>query len=893
MNSDPRPVLDLAGTWECADDPDDLGLSERWSDPNHRFGATITVPGAWNVQGFALDPERLDRWERSRAEADQPLRDRGLLGTEPESQRQHHVHPGPIWYRRTITLPPDWSPDRTELVLDGVQRSATVWCGSEEVATVVAAVVPSAIDLTRQAAPGATLTLTMRVDARRDPVVDPWWGCRDTLDFLFLNWGGLHGPVRLVGSPATRISSVGVTTDLTAGEVRWVFDLEVDNAHPPGHCTVTLTDPETGTVMADMTVPVAITPEGSDTRPGLGSATAVMAATGLRLWSPADPFLYAARVAVSSGSIESDQRSVRVGVRELSVDDHHLMLNGLPFFARGYGDDCIFPDTIAPPHDVATYRARFELARELGFNWVRLHSWVPPEAMLEAADEVGMLVQPELPIGLTWEPPLPSTYDVVRARWRELILRYRHHPSIAVWCQGNELYDSHPLAQELYTQAKELDPGRLVIESDGTRSEDAARATLDFAVVQFAEGASIGIDGGKYDIDVATPVIAHEVGYFATLPDPGEISRFGHGIRPYWLHRTAALIADRGWEDSYPAMLDTSRALQRSCLKINTEALRDSQLTGMSHWLLHDYPACAEGIVDMFGGSKGCEPEWMRQFNADTVPLAPGLARNHVSGADLVLTPVVSCWQHPLPLRATLTASITDRSGLESDTVDLQVAELTVTEVRHRCEPIRLRLPVVDVVTHVQLQLTVAGSDLLAENQWDLWIHPEPAPSSGHPVHVAPAWTPDVLRRLRDGERVVVLDPTGAVDADRCAYRPAAWDGAGHHGLTFDPQHPALAPLRASGWCDERFYRVVEGGRIMAVEQTGADHAIIVRAIDRPDRLADRALLAEYAYGPGRLLLSGFRLDSSTIASDPGARTLLAALVDYAGSSAFSPRTTL
>ena len=61
----------------------------------------------------------------------------------------------------------------------------------------------------------------------------------------------------------------------------------------------------------------------------------------------------------------------------------------------------------------------------------------------------------------------PETKALYLKLWQEVIRRNRNHPSIVAWCMGNELYDSFEQAPEMYKLAKELDPTRPVIDSDG------------------------------------------------------------------------------------------------------------------------------------------------------------------------------------------------------------------------------------------------------------------------------------------------------------------------------------------------------------------------------------------------------------------------------------------
>jgi hypothetical protein len=125
-------------------------------------------------------------------------------------------------------------------------------------------------------------------------------------------------------------------------------------------------------------------------------------------------------------------------------------------------------------------------------------------------------------------------------QWEAVLRLNRNHPSIVAWCMGNEQYDSFDLAPEMYRAAKRLDPSRLVIDSDGCGFKHKERETLDFLVVQFGEGHSIGHGDGKYNFpaNITKPVIAHEMGYFVTLHDLKQIDLFKDGLRPYWLFQT-------------------------------------------------------------------------------------------------------------------------------------------------------------------------------------------------------------------------------------------------------------------------------------------------------------------------------------------------------------------
>src|SRR5205085_729129 len=60
--------------------------------------------------------------------------------------------------------------------------------------------------------------------------------------------------------------------------------------------------------------------------------------------------------------------------------------------------DFTFPRELLPPAEVGFWRPYLQKRKDFGFNAVRHHSTMVTESYLAAADEIGMLVQPELPI---------------------------------------------------------------------------------------------------------------------------------------------------------------------------------------------------------------------------------------------------------------------------------------------------------------------------------------------------------------------------------------------------------------------------------------------------------------------------------------------------------------
>ena len=409
-----RESVDLGGEWEFRMDPEDRGLAEKWFEEKIPFDRKIRVPGAWNAQGVAYASEsQLREYEKLR------LNGTHLLGTERESERLFIVFPGPAWYRKAIRIPPSWRGRVPWLVFEGIHRYGDVWVNGEPAGSSRSYLTPLRIELSRWAGDGGTLSVVVRVDARRDRSIDPLMGCLDTLDFLYASWGGLHRKVRLEATGRAWLEDVYARPFLRDAAVEIRAAVGGDRGRPL-RWTAAVTDPA-----------------GREVARGEGPAgeTLRLAIPAPRPWTPRSPALYTVRARLLEGEEAQDAVTVRFGMREFAVDGGRFLLNGRPVFLRGTGDDCIFPNTLAPPADREEFRRRLAAARDYGFNYIRCHSWFPPEEYLDAADELGMMVQPEFPIAYRWDlPATPEAKKRLLEQWAAAIRLHRNHPSIVAWC---------------------------------------------------------------------------------------------------------------------------------------------------------------------------------------------------------------------------------------------------------------------------------------------------------------------------------------------------------------------------------------------------------------------------------------------------------------------------
>ncbi|MDW8037546.1 MAG: glycoside hydrolase family 2 TIM barrel-domain containing protein [Thermoguttaceae bacterium] len=742
----------------------------------------------------------------------------------------------------------------------------------------------------------------VRVDGRRRPEVDPLYGCMDILGFG-APWGGIYRKVTLEATAPNWIEDVFVVPRVSEGlaEVR---------------ATIGSTGPLTDVANRLRVGASVYSPDGQlavEAKAPLtqqGDATLLARIPEAKLWSPRDPQLYTVKVTLLDGEQALDSVSVRFGMREFKVRDGQFLLNGKPFFVRGYGDACIYPNTIAPPTDPAEYRRRLKIAKDYGFTYVRHHTWVPLEEYLDVADEIGILVQPELPLDSPHSlPTTPQGKQLYLDQWEGMIKAHRNHPCIVTWSMSNEVGDKRfaELASTMYRMAKRLDPTRLVIDTDGGVDFTHLEAeTADFVSMHFGgEGVIFGYQDSLYSLDgprPRKPLIAHEMGYFVTLPDLRQIELFEGGVRPYWLYKARDVARAKGLLDKYPKWLENSYRLQALCLKTNYEAARRGPLlSGYSQWLLQDYPGCPEGILDIFYQPKALSAAEFRRFNAPTVLLAD-LPRRNFRWADTVKTSfLVSRYEDEPSSNATLCWQL--RAGPDV----LAAGKKSGLKIASACVQELMSLEFV-LPRRAQAQKLTLAAELTDENgtianEWNLWAFPDEL-LKAQPGKVcfygfellkkyypwAEQWQGDgrgktcqllvsarfdagVLGYLENGGRVLLLRPQPVFPTVQTyAFRPASWnlrrEGI-HVGTAIEEDHPALRAMPCEGWCDLQFFGLVLGSVMVDLEELPVKVSPIIRVLDLWHQMRNRAYLFEVSVGKGKLLVSGLNFSVALGGEDP------------------------
>ena len=174
--------------------------------------------------------------------------------------------------------------------------------------------------------------------------------------------------------------------------------------------------------------------------------------SGAKLWDEFSPNL--SEVTVKLGD---DQRTVRFGMRELAMCGTQFTMNGRPLFLRGTLECSVWPLTGYPPTDVAAWRRIFRIEKSYGLNFIRFHSWCPPEAAFAAADLEGIMIQAEGPKANVDAGSDPVRDAFIEAEFKRMVDTYGNHPSFCLMTLGNEYGGNERVADALGGHA---DPAR-------------------------------------------------------------------------------------------------------------------------------------------------------------------------------------------------------------------------------------------------------------------------------------------------------------------------------------------------------------------------------------------------------------------------------------------------
>lgn len=337
------------------------------------------------------------------------------------------------WYRKTFNESLTKG-CRYTLEFEGIFRDAQVWMNGIYLGRNESGYVPITFDVTEclNYELEKNNVITVRVDATQSEL----WSYEGA---------GIYRNVWLTRTAPVHIPQWGtfVTTDvkLKSRKANVKAVIEITNASNRKENVVvknSLLDVQ-GEQIAESESSLSVKPQGkSEVETGMTIEQA-------RLWSPETPVLYSLRTDIVVNNQLVDRYITRFGVRTVAFDPNEgFLLNGKRVQIQGV---CCHQDHagvgVAVPDRLNTWR--IEKLKEFGTNAYRTSHNPPTVSLLDACDSLGMLVLDEV--------RLMNSSDEALHQMKTIIRRDRNHPSVILWCLGNE----EPAIQK-------TEKGRMIVE---------------------------------------------------------------------------------------------------------------------------------------------------------------------------------------------------------------------------------------------------------------------------------------------------------------------------------------------------------------------------------------------------------------------------------------------
>ena len=861
MASFAQQSIDLAGTWKFS-----VGETANYDD-------TVTLPGSMLTNGKGNDVSVSTRWTGSLYDSSYYFNPYMAKYRVEGSMKfpffltpdKHYV--GKAWYMRTVNVPKSWKKQRVILYLERPHIETTVYVNDQEAGHQMSLSAPHQYDVTRFIKPGKQNKIAICVYNGIENVC-VGLDSHSVTDQTQGNWNGIVGRIELrtASQPIIRISH--------------------DASRRKAFITI----------------------DGESHEVSLGES--------VRWWSEADPYLYTRTVEHKGQPV-----TVTFGIRDITIKDRQIYLNGKPIWLRGTVENCCFPETGYAPMDVESWLRVLGKVKEYGLNHIRFHSYCPPEAAFVAADQLGVYLQPEGPSWPNHGVKLRRGQTIDQYLLEEskrIIDAYGHHPSFVMMAAGNEpAGDWVPYCNDWVKEMKLYDPSKIYCGASvggGWAWDDGSEYHV--------KGGARGLDWDRhapqsdddyygqiefprnYKGKVAnnSPVIAHEQGQWCAFPDFREIPQYTGAYKARNFEIFRDLLRDNGMESQAEKFLQASGRLQTLAYKYEIERnLRTKDYSGFQLLALNDYSGqgtALEGVLNVHWREKGyTDASQWREFCSPVVALAR-FPKFVYASSDTLVIPVEAYNALPDDIaEASATYSISSDGRVLAEG-RLASGVLPVGK-NHKLGTVCFPLCSVSEPSKLTLTVRIAGDN---RNHWDFWVYPEGKEVSSEGVYISDTLDAKTLDVLRSGGKVL-LTAAGKVRLGSDVvqhYLPVFWNTSWFKmrpphttGAYIDKTHPLFRHgFPTDDWTNLNWWELLNRAQVMNLMELPKSYQSPVQPIDTWHISRKLGMIVEANVLGGKLLMTTMDIDTD-LDHRLVARQMRRAVISYMSSDDFQPAVTL
>lgn len=566
-----RSLMDLSGIWGFKLD-DGNGFEEKWYEAPLADAMTMAVPSSYNDL------------------------------KEGEDFREHY---GWVFYQRTISVPAFMRTQRVMLRMAAVTHIAKVYLNDQLICEHKGGFLPFEVQLNEYLKDGENL-LTIAVDNRIDHSTLPVGSesgsgllgggmfaskeskKRNYPNFDFFNYCGITRPVKIYTTPNAYIADVALTSEVDGTAAQVAYEIETVGEGEP-HILIRT---RSGEVVAQGT-----------------GAKGTLTIENVTLWQPLKAYLY--EVEVTFGE---DVYVMTYGVRTVKVEGGKFLINGQPFYFKGYGKhEDTFPAGrgLNLPMNIKD----LSLIKWQGANSFRTSHYPYSEEMMQLCDEEGIVVIDEVPaVGVnlnfggganfkngkkvnTFDPAEEGgirTFEHHKEVIRDVISRDRNRACVVMWSIANESDSAGEGAYEyfkpLYDLARELDPQKrpctiVSVQMADYKNDCTLRLSDVFCLNRYYGWYTCG-----GDLQAAEDMCREEMEFWNAQGKPFMFTEYGADTMT-GLHDTTPVM----WTEEY--QVDYYKANHRV-----VDAMEN--FVGEQVWNFADF-ATSQGLMRVQGNKKG------------------------------------------------------------------------------------------------------------------------------------------------------------------------------------------------------------------------------------------------------------------------------------------------
>lgn len=383
-----------------------------------------------------------------------------------DEKYQFKFHRNVGWYRKDIQV--SSSQKKVFLEFEGAHQVTDVWVNGKHVGQYdVGGYTPFHFDITEYVERGKTNQVTVLCDNRRSEVVPPDPGPFDYVKFSGLyrdvylvetnpvhvtfNWETLNSGVTITTptiDPVNKNATINIKTSVK-NETSQIQNVEIDTRiiNKEGIVVLKLSDNQK----------IASGTEFQFNQ--IGSLE-----DDVQFWDIDNPYLYRVNSVIKIDGKEVDFVETKIGLRKFELDpEKGFILNNKPIELIGFNRHQQYPYIGDAVPNALHYKDMLQF-KGFGFNIMRTAHYPQDDALIEACDELGILVYEEAPTWISISQNDEWWHNLEQSA-RTMVRNHRNHASVVMWGAG---VNHRGYVPRVHNTIKQEDPVRLTA-SQGAR----------------------------------------------------------------------------------------------------------------------------------------------------------------------------------------------------------------------------------------------------------------------------------------------------------------------------------------------------------------------------------------------------------------------------------------